>query len=225
MLETIEQQIGDWKYFLAEEIRAPYFLELNERIIAERASTSILPEQHDIYNAFGKCPIDKLKVIIVGQDPYPTRGHANGLAFSVSNNVQPLAKSLQNIFKELASDLKYPIRETGDLTSWAEQGVLLLNTVLTVEESKADSHKNYGWQNFTDSVLIKIAKEKKGCVFILWGNSAQAKAGILPLNSSHLILKAPHPSPLSSYRGFFGSKPFSKANEWLISQQMNFINW
>jgi uracil-DNA glycosylase len=217
--------LGEWRDFLKEELAAPYFEAITAKVLGERQTKSILPSADLVFASFKTCPLDKLRVIIIGQDPYPTKEHATGLAFSVPSDLRPLSKSLQNIFKELSEDLNRPIRENGDLIAWAKQGVLLLNTVLTIEEGKTNSHKQLGWQQFTDAVIQKIAQKKSSCVFILWGNSAQEKASLIKGNSSHLILKSPHPSPLSAYRGFFGSKPFSKTNEWLISQNKKPINW
>jgi uracil-DNA glycosylase len=170
------------------------------------------------------CPIDDLKVVILGQDPYPTKGHAHGLCFSVEPDVKPFPKSLLNIFKEIQLDLGISMPENGNLTRWAEQGVLLLNSVLTVEEGKPDSHKGFGWEKFTDSVIQTINEQKSGVVFMLWGSKAISKEVFID-SSKHLILKAVHPSPLSAYRGFFGCKHFSKTNEFLRMMEQTEIQW
>lgn len=187
------------------------------------AGKSVLPEVSNIMRALDKTPFDNVKVCILGQDPYPTKGHANGLAFSVNPNVSPLPKSLQNIYKELETDVGVT-RGNGDLTDWAEQGVLLLNTSLTVIEGEANSHSNIGWNKLTDEVVKSLSKNKEGLVFILWGRQAQAKEYMIDA-AKHLVLKSAHPSPLSAYRGFFGSKPFSKANAYLIERQNTPIDW
>ena len=182
------------------------------------------PPEAQIFRAFDLCKWSDVKVVILGQDPYPTKGHAHGLCFSVAPNVKPLPKSLVNIFKERQADLELPPLPNGDLSHWAQQGVLLLNTILTVEEGKPDSHKNWGWEQFTDAVIEKIASEKKHIVFVLWGAKAQAKATQID-PSKHLILKTAHPSPLAAHRGFFGSKPFSKTNAFLRMIGEREIQW
>jgi uracil-DNA glycosylase len=170
------------------------------------------------------CPFDELKVVILGQDPYPTKGHAHGLCFSVEPGVKPFPKSLLNIFKEIQLDLGLPMPENGNLARWAEQGVLLLNSVLTVEEGKPDSHKAFGWEKFTDAVIQTINEQKTGVVFMLWGSKAISKESFID-SSKHLILKSVHPSPLSAYRGFFGCKHFSKTNEFLRMMEQTEIQW
>ena len=214
-----------WKKELQSEFSKPYFEELVSFLKKERSAygDGIFPPKGLTFRAFEACPFDKVKVVILGQDPYPTRGHAHGLCFSVNRDVSPLPKSLKNIFKELASDLQLPERQLGDLNDWAEQGVLLLNAVLTVREGKTDSHAKKGWEQFTDAVISSL-KNQKGIVYILWGSKAQKKAGQID-QEQNFIIKSPHPSPLSSYRGFFGSKPFSKTNEYLEEVGKKPIVW
>lgn len=213
-----------WKTALGYTFSQPYFTQLVSRVKAAYAAQDVWPKGKSIFSAFEKCPFDKLKVVILGQDPYPTPGHAHGLCFSVPDTVKPLAKSLQNIFKEIESDLGIPTPKTGNLERWAEQGVFLLNTVLTVNAFQPNSHKNFGWETFTDHVIQTISNEHTGIVFLLWGSQAQAKASLID-RSKHHILFAPHPSPLSAYRGFFGCKHFSKTNELLALQNKTTINW
>ena len=194
-----------WHQALKSELQKPYFEQLTqhvEKAYIEKPET-IFPPKEQIFRAFELCLWADLKVVILGQDPYPTRGHANGLCFSVASDVKPLPKSLVNIFKERKTDLQLPDLPNGNLERWARQGVLLLNSVLTVQEGQADSHKNWGWEQFTDAVIEKIAMEKDNIVFILWGAKAQAKASQINA-SKHLVLKAVHPSPLAAHRGFFG---------------------
>jgi uracil-DNA glycosylase len=211
---------------LIDEFNSHYFLALQEKVTQAYLLSDpvVFPPQEQLFKAFEYCPWDELRVVILGQDPYPTKGHAHGLCFSVATGVKPLPKSLNNIFKERTSDLHLPDLPNGNLEHWAQQGVLLLNTVLTVEEGRADSHKNWGWEQFTDAVIEKIATEKENIVFILWGAKAQAKASRID-SSKHLILKAVHPSPLAAHRGFFGSKPFSKTNAFLRTLGKQEIQW
>ncbi|MEY4287489.1 MAG: hypothetical protein RL511_1578 [Bacteroidota bacterium] len=215
-----------WYRELKLELQKPYFERLMQQVrqtYVEHPATTFPPEV-ELFRAFELCNWSDVKVVILGQDPYPTRGHAHGLCFSVEPTVRPLPKSLVNIFKERKSDLHLPDLPNGNLAHWAHQGVLLLNTVLTVEEGKPDSHKNWGWEQFTDAVIDKIASEKKNVVFILWGAKAQAKAAQID-PSKHLILKSVHPSPLAAHRGFFGSKPFSKTNAFLRLIGEREIQW
>ncbi|MFM7683703.1 MAG: uracil-DNA glycosylase, partial [Bacteroidota bacterium] len=184
----------------------------------------VFPKANQIFRAFELCPFDQVKVVLLGQDPYPTSGHAHGLSFSVEPDVRPFPKSLTNIFKEIQSDLGKSFPSNGNLERWAKQGVLLLNTVLTVEEGKPDSHYGLGWEKFTDAVIQKINSEKEGVVFMLWGSKAIAKELMID-KSKHLILKSVHPSPLSAYRGFFGCKHFSKSNEFLLMLEKPEIDW
>ena len=213
----------DWKAILAEEFSKPYFEQLTEFVRAEYAAGEVFPKGKNIFRAFDKCPFDKLKVVIIGQDPYHGVGQANGLCFSVAEGV-PFPPSLQNIFKEVASDTGAPIPASGELDRWAEQGVLLLNAVLTVRAHQAASHAGRGWEQFTDAVVRAIAERKSGVVYMLWGSYAQKKGPIAdPVNN--LILKNVHPSPLSSYRGFFGCRHFSQANAYLKSLGKSEIVW
>ena len=214
---------SDWKALLAEEFSKPYFEELTRFVKEEYATRRIYPRGSNIFRAFDKCPLDKLKVVIIGQDPYHGPGQAHGLCFSVDEGV-PHPPSLQNIFKEVAADIGTPIPASGNLDRWAEQGVLLLNAVLTVCEHEAASHAGKGWEQFTDAVVRKIAERKRGVVYLLWGSYAQKK-GAIANPAENCILKAVHPSPLSAYRGFLGCKHFSKANEYLISTGQTPINW
>ncbi|MBQ2844388.1 MAG: uracil-DNA glycosylase [Alistipes sp.] len=213
----------DWKALLEEEFSKPYFEELTRFVKEEYATRRIYPRGSNIFRAFDKCPLDKLKVVIIGQDPYHGPGQAHGLCFSVMEGV-PHPPSLQNIFKEVASDIGTPIPSSGNLDRWAEQGVLLLNSVLTVREHEAASHAGKGWEQFTDAVVRKIAQEKQGVVYLLWGSYAQRKGAIVD-PQRNCILKAVHPSPLSAYRGFLGCKHFSQANDYLISTGQTPVNW
>ena len=223
-ISTMEVKIAsDWKALLAEEFSKPYFEELTRFVKEEYATRRIYPRGSNIFRAFDKCPLDKLKVVIIGQDPYHGPGQAHGLCFSVDEGV-PHPPSLQNIFKEVAADIGTPIPTSGNLDRWAEQGVLLLNAVLTVREHEAASHAGKGWEQFTDAVVRKIAERKRGVVYLLWGSYAQKK-GAIANPAENCILKAVHPSPLSAYRGFLGCKHFSKANEYLISTGQTPINW
>ncbi|MBR4052532.1 MAG: uracil-DNA glycosylase [Alistipes sp.] len=213
----------DWKALLEEEFSKPYFEELTRFVKEEYATRRIYPRGSNIFRAFDKCPLDKLKVVIIGQDPYHGPGQAHGLCFSVDEGV-PHPPSLQNIFKEVASDIGTPIPSSGNLDRWAEQGVLLLNSVLTVREHEAASHAGKGWEQFTDAVVRKIAQEKQGVVYLLWGSYAQRKGAMVD-PQRNCILKAVHPSPLSAYRGFLGCKHFSQANDYLLSTGQTPINW
>jgi uracil-DNA glycosylase len=196
---------------------------LNSLLLLEREHYTILPPENEIFNAFSLTSFDNVKVVILGQDPYHAVGQAHGLAFSVSENIV-IPPSLKNIFKELADDIDCGVLKSGDLSSWATQGVLLLNTLLSVRAGEPLSHKDKGWEEFTDEVIRTISMQKEHVVFILWGAPAQKKAVLID-ESRHLILRAPHPSPLSSYRGFFGSKPFSRTNAYLVDQGIEPIQW
>ena len=213
----------DWKSVLKEEFTKPYFDELVEFVKAEYASTTVFPAGRNIFRAFDKCPLDRLKVVIIGQDPYHGEGQANGLCFSVSEGV-PFPPSLQNILKEVHDDTGAAMPSSGELDRWAEQGVLLLNAVLTVRAHEAASHAGKGWERFTDAVVRAIAERKEGVVYMLWGNYAQKKGAIAD-PERNLILRAVHPSPLSAYRGFFGCRHFSMANDYLVKQGKEPINW
>ena len=213
----------DWKAILAEEFSKPYFDELVGFVKQEYSSGVVFPEPRNIFRAFDKCPFDRLKVVIIGQDPYHGEGQANGLCFSVGEGVA-FPPSLQNILKEVADDVGSPIPVSGELDRWAEQGVLLLNAVLTVRAHEAASHAGRGWERFTDAVVRAIAERKEGVVYMLWGNYAQKKGSIAD-KQRNLILRAVHPSPLSAYRGFFGCKHFSAANRYLLSMGKEPIVW
>ena len=212
-----------WKNLLQEEFDKPYFEELTRFVKSEYSAGQVFPAGRNIFRAFDKCPFDRLKVVIIGQDPYHGVGQANGLCFSVDDGVQ-YPPSLQNIFKEIHDDIGSPIPSSGNLDRWAEQGVLLLNAVLTVRAHQAASHAGRGWEQFTDAVVRTIAQRKEGVVYMLWGNYAQRKGQIAD-PERNLILKSVHPSPLSVYRGFFGCKHFSKANDFLIQQGKEPIVW
>jgi uracil-DNA glycosylase len=211
-----------WKNALKDEFNAPYFKQLKSFLVEERQKYTIFPPGKLIFAAFDNTPFDKVKVVLIGQDPYHGKGQANGLCFSVGPNV-PKPPSLVNIFKELQSDLGFPIPEKGGLEPWAQQGVLLLNATLTVREGQAGSHQGKGWEQFTDAVIRKISDEKKGIVFLLWGRFAHSKEELINADK-HFILKAAHPSPLA--RGaFFGCKHFSKTNKILEHEGKKPINW
>ena len=217
--------LGGWNELLAEELAKPYFAALMERVEAAYARGAVFPPQGELFAAFRLTPPERVRVVILGQDPYHEPGQAHGLAFSVRAGVK-LPPSLRNIFRELESDCGVPPRESGDLTGWAEQGVFLLNTVLSVESGRANSHANFGWQTFTDAVTARLRSLPQPVAFVLWGAQAQKKAAIAA-DSPHprLILQAPHPSPLSAYRGFFGSHPFSKINAFLRENHEQVIDW
>ncbi len=214
---------SDWKELLKEEFEKPYFQELVEFVKEEYATSVVYPRGRNIFRAFDKCPFDRLKVVIIGQDPYHGEGQANGLCFSVNDGV-PFPPSLQNIFKEVSEDVGRPIPTSGNLDRWAEQGVLLLNAVLTVRAHQAASHANRGWERFTDAVVRAIAERKEGVAYLLWGSYAQRKGAIAD-PARNCILKAVHPSPLSAYRGFLGCRHFSQANAYLRSRGEEEIFW
>ena len=213
----------DWKDILAPEFEKPYFEQLTRFVRDEYTAHRIYPRGSNIFRAFDKCPFDKVKVVIIGQDPYHGPGQAHGLCFSVADGV-PFPPSLQNIFKEVHSDTGAEIPLSGNLDRWAEQGVLLLNAVLTVREHEAASHAGKGWEQFTDAVVRAVAERKEGVVYMLWGSYAQRKGAIAD-PSRNLILKAVHPSPLSAYRGFLGCRHFSQANNYLESIGKEPILW
>lgn len=202
-----------WKDLFIEEMQKPYFIKLNAKIKELYTNKTIFPPYENIYQALLLTPLDMVKVVIIGQDPYQTPGFANGLAFSVNPEIK-LPKSLQNIYKELVDDLHLPYPSNGDLTPWAKNGVLLLNRILTVESGYSLSHQKIGWETFTEAVIKKINQENRKIVFILLGNQAKSVKQYLN-NPMHLIIEAPHPSPLSAYQGFFGSKIFSKTCQYL----------
>ena len=225
MLLNIEQELPtQWKLHLAAEFEKDYMQKLREFLHIEKEQEKlILPHSSLWFNALTTTDLDQVKVVILGQDPYPTPGHAHGLCFSVMPDVKPIPKSLNNIYKELEDDLDI-VNSNGNLQSWADQGVLLLNSVLTVEAGKANSHQGQGWELFTDRIIEVLNEQSSPIVFVLWGAYAQKKGRIVN-NPQHLILRSPHPSPLSSYRGFFGSKPFSKINNFLIENAKSPIDW
>jgi uracil-DNA glycosylase len=214
---------ASWKKALDAEFGQGYFSVLTEFVKNEYKTTSVYPAPAQIFRAFDECPFDQVKVVIIGQDPYHGPGQAHGLCFSVSDGVK-LPPSLQNIFKEIASDIGTPVPKSGDLTRWAKQGVLLLNATLTVRASQAGSHQGKGWEKFTDAAIRAISDQREHVVFLLWGRYAQQKEALIDA-SKHLILKTVHPSPLSAYAGWFGSKHFSKANDYLCAHGMVPVQW
>ena len=221
---SVNPTIDDsWREVLKNEFNAAYFTELKHFLKEEKKNNVVYPPGPLIFSAFNHTPFNKVKVIIIGQDPYHGTGQANGLCFSVSQGIKP-PPSLVNIFKEINSDLGIPISTNGDLESWADQGVLLLNATLTVRANTAGSHQNLGWENFTDAAIKKLSEQKTGLVFLLWGKFAQAKEILIDM-SKHFVLKAAHPSPFSAYNGFMGCKHFSKTNEILKSKGAKEINW
>ncbi len=214
---------NDWLEPLNPEFRKPYYAELFQFVKEEYAARKVFPPSDDIFNAFHLTPLSEVKAVILGQDPYHNDGQAHGLCFSVKPDVD-IPPSLVNIYQELHDDLGCYIPNNGYLTKWAKQGVLMLNTVLTVRAHQANSHRGKGWEEFTDAAIRILNDQDRPIVFILWGSPAQKKAMMLH-NPKHLILKAPHPSPLSAYRGFFGSKPFSQTNDFLEKNGLTPIDW
>lgn len=214
-----------WKDALSQEKNEPYFQHILQQVQNERAAGKIIyPPKHEVFNAFKLTEFDQVKVVILGQDPYHGENQAHGLAFSVKPNVPP-PPSLVNIYKELAQDItEFQIPPHGYLHKWATQGVLLLNTVLTVEQGKAHSHAEFGWEHFTDKVISQLNQHRENLVFLLWGSHAQKKGRIID-RQRHCVLTAPHPSPLSAYRGFFGCCHFSKANQYLVEKGITPIDW
>ncbi|MDD4604317.1 MAG: uracil-DNA glycosylase [Bacteroidales bacterium] len=220
MVPVIEES---WLHALQEEFDKPYFSDLKKFLIEERKKYRVFPPGSLIFNAFNRTPFQRVKVVLLGQDPYHGFSQAHGLCFSVPRGVAK-PPSLINIFKELENDLGIPISKHGDLTSWADQGVLLLNATLTVRENLAGSHQNRGWETFTDVAIRKLSDQRKGLIFVLWGNYAQAKRNLID-TGKHTVLTTVHPSPLSANRGFFGCKHFSKINQLLKQQGESEINW
>lgn len=214
---------NDWLTVLSGEFKKPYYKKLYDFVVNEYRTRVIYPKAEDIFNAFHLTPFSKVKCVILGQDPYHNEGQAHGLCFSVMPGTE-MPPSLVNIFQELHDDIGCYIPNNGCLKKWADEGVLLLNTVLTVRAHQPLSHRNIGWEQFTDAVIRAVNDLDRPVVFILWGKPAQQKKALLT-NSKHLILESPHPSPLSAHRGFFGSKPFSKTNEYLISHGIEPIDW
>jgi uracil-DNA glycosylase len=213
-----------WKAQLADEFDTPYFAELAAEIKSAYAKSPVYPHPKSVFRAFELCPFEAVKVVILGQDPYHGKGQANGLSFAVNDGV-PLPPSLQNIFKEIESDLGEPMKnKSGDLSRWARQGVLLLNATMTVEAGKAGSHQGKGWEEFTDAAVRALSEKREHLVFVLWGNYAKAKGAHID-RAKHLVIESPHPSPFSAYSGFFGSKPFSRANAYLKEYEKEPIDW
>lgn len=212
-----------WKKVLWDEFQQPYFAELKQFLLEEKRKYTVYPPGPVIFNAFNKTPFDKVKVVLIGQDPYHEPGQAHGLCFSVQDGV-PHPKSLINIFKELHDDVGFEIPVNGNLEKWTEQGVFLLNATLTVRAHEAGSHQNHGWERFTDAAISKLSMQCEGLVFLLWGNYAKQKEALID-TSKHYILSTVHPSPLSAHRGFFGCKHFSKTNELLRQMGKSEINW
>lgn len=212
-----------WKQRLAPEFEKPYFKTLTDFVRAEYASKQVFPPPSRIFAAFDACPFDKVKVVILGQDPYHDVGQANGLCFSVADGI-PMPPSLINIFREIKDDIGIGLPASGNLQRWADQGVLLLNATLTVEAHRPGSHQGRGWEEFTDEAILRLARDREGLVFMLWGSYAMRKGAFIDRNR-HLVLTAPHPSPLSAYRGFFGCKHFSRANAYLQQRGLTPINW
>lgn len=214
---------NSWKERLADEFEKPYFKELTDFVRQEYKTQLCYPPGGLIFNAFNLCPFDQVKVVIIGQDPYHGPGQAHGLCFSVNDGI-PFPPSLQNIFKEIQADLGKEVPVSGNLTRWAEQGVLLLNATLTVRAHQAASHQRHGWEEFTDAVIRKLSQERDHLVFILWGAYAQKKGAVID-RERHLVLTSAHPSPLSAYHGFFGNKHFSLTNAYLEQYGKTPINW
>ena len=214
---------NDWDIILAEEYQQNYYKTLQKFINEQYEQTTVYPPKDKLYTALTSTSFANVRVVILGQDPYHGPNQAHGLSFSVANNDAKFPPSLRNIFKELASDLNIH-RTEWNLSDWATQGVLLLNTVLTVEAGKAGSHRNRGWEKFTDKIIMALGKRKEAVAFVLWGNDAIKKQTLIK-NQEHLIITCVHPSPLSAHRGFFGSAPFSTINNWLENQNCDRINW
>ena len=213
-----------WKEVLANEFEKDYFTKLTQFVKEEyNSGTAIYPPARLIFNAFDHCPFEKVKVVILGQDPYHGAGQANGLCFSVNKGI-PFPPSLLNIFKEIENDLGTPIPQDGDLTRWSDQGVLLLNATLTVRAAQAGSHQRRGWEEFTDAAIRILAEKRENLVFILWGSYAQRKGAFIDRNK-HLVLTSPHPSPLSAYAGFFGNHHFTLTNDFLVKNGKEPIDW
>ncbi len=221
----MDVKINDtWKEVLKNEFSKPYFLEIVGFLRTEKMAGKIIyPPGPLIFNAFDRTPFDKVKVVLIGQDPYHGKGQAHGLCFSVQDNVPP-PPSLVNMYKEIQTDLGLPIPQTGNLTPWADQGVLMLNASLTVRANEPMSHSKIGWAQFTDTVIKKVSEQKENLVFLLWGKFAQEKQALVD-ETKHLVLKAAHPSPFSAYNGFFGCRHFSKTNEYLVKNGIDPIDW
>ena len=214
---------GEWEKALHPEFKKPYYAQLYKKVLEAYRTETVYPPSTDIFNAFAFTPLEKVKVVILGQDPYHEPGQANGLCFSVHKGIR-IPPSLVNIYKEMSTDLGCPIPESGDLTGWARQGVLLLNTVLTVRAHAANSHRGIGWEEFTDAAIRVLADQDRPIVFILWGTPARRKKALIH-NPKHLIIESPHPSPFSASGGFFGSRPFSRTNDYLVRCGLEPIDW
>lgn len=224
MTTTVNPSIDpSWKAELSDEFNAEYFTKLKEFLVTEKQTQRVFPQGNKMFSAFNHTPFNKVKVVILGQDPYHGEGQAHGLCFSVPDGIAK-PPSLVNIFKEIHADLGLPIPTTGNLEKWADQGVLLLNATLTVRANLAGSHQKRGWENFTDAAIKKLSDKRENLVFILWGRFAQNKEVLIDAGK-HCILKSAHPSPLSAYNGFFGCKHFSKTNEYLRSKGIGEIDW
>jgi uracil-DNA glycosylase len=216
--------ITNWKQFIQEESAKEYFKILTAAVMADAKSNTVLPKRKDLFSAFNLCPLDNVKVVILGQDPYHGPNQAHGLAFSVLHDVD-IPPSLRNIFQEINANFSVSNMFTsGNLSNWAAQGVLLLNSVLTVRAGQAGSHKGFGWETFTDNAISLVASQDRPIVFMLWGAFAKSKKKLIT-NQKHLVLEAAHPSPLSAHNGFFGCKHFIKANEFLLENNVEIINW
>ena len=213
----------EWDEILDSEFNSAYYKQLREFLKVEYSSKTIYPDMYNIFNSMKRTPFSNVKVVLLGQDPYHEEGQAMGLSFSVPKGIKT-PPSLVNIFKEIKAELDIPVRDDGDLSGWADQGVLLLNTVLTVRAHSANSHKGKGWEQFTDSIIKTISDKKEGVVFLLWGSNARSKKPLINANK-HLILECAHPSPLSAYNGFFGCGHFTKCNEYLTKQGKTPIDW
>ncbi|MEI8062281.1 MAG: uracil-DNA glycosylase [bacterium] len=214
---------ASWRVALKEEFDKPYFNNLSKFVKGEYLHKTIYPNPKDVFRAFDLCPFEKVRVVIIGQDPYHGVNQANGLCFAVYEGVR-IPPSLKNIFKEIESDLGFIPEQNGDLSRWAKQGILLLNATLTVEAQTPGSHQKKGWEDFTDAVIQKLSEERERLVFILWGNYAKQKGSIID-RKKHLVLESQHPSPFSAHNGFFGSKPFSKVNKYLKEKGVGEIDW
>jgi uracil-DNA glycosylase len=223
-MANVNPQIEDsWKELLKDEFNSDYFASLKEFLTEEKTKYTVYPPGQFIFNAYNTTPVNDVKVVILGQDPYHGEGQAHGLCFSVQQGIKP-PPSLVNIYKELKADLGIPIPQHGNLSKWAQQGVLLLNATLTVRANQPRSHFNKGWEHFTDATIKKLSATKQNLVFILWGNDAKTKEPLID-NNKHLILRAAHPSPFSAYNGFFGCKHFSETNKFLKSKGLQEIDW
>ncbi len=221
---NIAPQIEEsWKQVLWDQFQSPYFSDLKQFLLEEKKHYSVFPPGKFIFNAFNSCPFDKVKVVIIGQDPYHDVGQAHGLCFSVQDGI-PFPRSLVNIFKELSDDVGFRMPQSGNLQKWANQGVLLLNATLTVRAHQAGSHQNHGWETFTDCAIQRLSEQRTGIVFLLWGNYAIRKRELID-ETKHYVLTAAHPSPLSASRGFFGCRHFSKTNALLMSMGKSPIDW